>query len=78
MFLFEIVTLLLPANHNTLEKSRGFTCLKRDVPATQARPLAESSKLKAESGLDETLSFELRFYRCHKRLSSFLRQKIWQ
>jgi len=33
--------------------------LKRDVPATQARPLAESSKLKAESGLDEPLSFEL-------------------
>ena len=34
--------------------------LKCDVPATQARPLAESSKLKAESGLDEPLSFELR------------------
>jgi len=34
--------------------------LTRDVPATQVRPLAESSKLKAESGLDEPLSFELR------------------
>jgi hypothetical protein len=34
--------------------------LKREVPATQVHPLAESSKLKAESGLDEPLSFQLR------------------
>jgi len=43
--------------------------LKRDVPATQVRPLAESSKLKAESGRDEPLSFELR---------ASMRQKIRQ